>query len=88
MIQNDSGQLLRQPNQMRQLPPLPKATTLIAGTRGPQGRRGPFGVAENDGLVSVSEVRLEGAPEPIRVPVLHTFMPTSRAVFEIIRARI
>jgi hypothetical protein len=48
--------------------------TIIAGTRGPTAPWTPFRGEPNDGLVAVSEARIDEADEVLTFPVAHTFM--------------
>jgi hypothetical protein len=62
---------------------LPRPTvpyTLIAGTRGLTGRWSPFGTEPNDGLVAVSETRIQAEDPVLTFPVSHTFMMNDRRV--------
>jgi hypothetical protein len=58
-------------------------TTVIAGTRGWRGRWSPFAAEENDGVVAVDEVAIEGL-DLVRVPAWHTFLMNSREVVALI----
>ena len=54
--------------------------TIIAGTKGPRGRWSPFGDEPNDGIVAVSETRVEDDDPVILLPVTHAFMLNDPAV--------
>jgi len=60
--------------------------TLIAGTRGLEWRWTPFRGEPNDGLVAVSEARIDDADEVLTFPVAHTFMMGHPAVQGAVRA--
>lgn len=62
------------------LPPPAVPCTVVAGTRGITGRWSPFGAEPNDGLVAVTEARLDGAGTLVTLPVAHTFMMSNAAV--------
>ncbi len=87
LVHGDCGRLLAEPSRVDALPRPNVPTTLVAGTRGWRGRWSPFRSEENDGIVAVSEVMLDGA-SLVRLPVWHTFMMNSRHVFDVIRARL
>ena len=54
--------------------------TIIAGTAGPRGRWSPFGNELNDGVVAVSETRIQDDDSIVLLPVTHTFMMNNAAV--------
>ena len=83
-IHGDCGQLLADSKRMDALPDAAVPTTVIAGTRGWRGQRGPFAADENDGVVAVSEVELRELPV-VRLPEWHTFLMNSGQLFELIR---
>ena len=93
VLAGDCGQLLASQARMAQIEPgsilinsIP--VTSIVGVKGWKGRLSPFSGEVNDGIVSVSEVSAQWIAEEIRVPVLHTYMPSSRQVAQIILERI
>lgn len=83
-LAGDCGQLLGSPERMRAIGPVAAPTTGIAGVRGFLGSRGFFGPDINDGVVALSEVSAPWLPGPVQVPVIHTLLPLSSAVAEII----
>jgi pimeloyl-ACP methyl ester carboxylesterase len=87
-ITRDCGQLLASPETMTALPAAQVPTVAVIGTQGIHGRFTPFGSEENDGLVAVSEARAEWLAEEIHVPVVHTFLPSSRRIAEIMLQRL
>ena len=84
----DCGQLLASPERMAAvgIPDVP--TTAIVGTRGILNRRGPFGTETNDGVVSLSEVSAGWLEDRVFVPVVHTLLPSSGRVAEVILQRL
>ena len=50
--------------------------------------KAPFGQEPNDGVVAVSEVTAAWIDERIRVPVVHTLLPASQQVAQILLDRI
>lgn len=84
----DCGQLLSSEERMLKVSPSTVPTTSIVGTRGLYGRLSPFGDEANDGIVSASEVAADWITEEIRVPVIHTTMPYSRRISELLIERL
>jgi hypothetical protein len=76
----DCGRFLASPAEYERLPPLAVPHTVIAGTAGPCGRLSPFGADANDGVVAVSETKLDDGHEPVLVPAWHTWMMAHPAV--------
>lgn len=72
------GSLLASPGAYARIPPPAVPYTLVAGTGGWRRVPGPFGSEPNDGIVSVSETRVDAADEPTLLPVSHTFMMNDR----------
>ena len=87
-ITRDSGRLLGAPERMLSVPESPVPTIAIIGTRGLRGQYTPFGQEPNDGLVSESEARAEWLTETVRVPVIHTLLPSSKQVSQVMLERI
>ena len=79
-LAGECGQALAGPDLFARLPPPRVPYTIIAGTRGWQGRLSPFGSEPNDGVVALSETRLAPDDRVVAVPVGHTFMMNSRQV--------
>ena len=69
---------------MRAIAPFDVPTTAIAGVRDPTSRLGPFADDANDGVVAVCEVSADWFLRLTEVSVLHTFLPSSRQIAEII----
>ena len=68
------GRFLAHADQYARLPPVSVPHTVIAGTAGPTGPFSPFGSEPNDGVVAVSETKVDVAHEPVLVPAWHTLM--------------
>lgn len=80
----DCGRLLGSPERMAIIPsPLSPATS-IAGVRGISGKLSPFGNEVNDGVVSLSEVSADWLAAQIKLPVIHSLLPSSKRVAQII----
>lgn len=80
----DCGQLLGSPDRMKRIGAISSPTTGIAGVRGISGWYSPFGSEANDGVVSVSEVVAPWLSNQLEVPVIHTLLPSSSIVANII----
>ena len=83
ILNGDSGAMLSIADRIDRIPRPLVPTTLVAGTSGARGRWSPFGQAENDWIVSVEEVALEGFPL-IKLPLSHSFMMNNRRVVDLI----
>lgn len=88
MLTGDCGQLLASDARMAALPPPRVPTTAIVGTRGLPWKPDPFCGEPNDGVVAVSETCADWLTDQVRIPAVHTLMPASRAVAEIILDRL
>lgn len=88
MLTGDCGQLLASDERMGAVGPLAVRTTSIIGVRGVNGHRSPFGEEPNDGVVATSELAAEWIAEEIRVPVIHTLLPASLRVANIMLERL
>lgn len=88
LLTGDAGQALASGRRMGAIGPAPVPTTAITGTRGIQGASGPFGREPNDGVVAASESSADWADEALQVPVVHTLLPASSQVAEILLARL
>ena len=87
-LTGDCGNLLGSQEKMASIP-IPKIPTIaIVGTSGVTGPLSPFGSEINDGVVSISEVSADWFCEMIHVPVIHTFLPSSKLVSKIILERL
>ncbi|HJV88851.1 MAG TPA: alpha/beta fold hydrolase [Holophagaceae bacterium] len=79
-LTGDMGQRLADPAFMDALPSPAVPVTVFAGDAGSRSALLPFPGEPNDGVVSVEEARLGPHHDPIRLPVLHTFIMNSRRV--------
>jgi pimeloyl-ACP methyl ester carboxylesterase len=86
LLNGDAGALLADDDRIARIPPLIDPVTIIAGTRGINGRWSPFGDDVNDGIVAADETRLDGA-EWIAVAARHPFMMNSPRVRQLVRER-
>jgi pimeloyl-ACP methyl ester carboxylesterase len=84
LLNGDAGELLASELRLARIPTPTVPCTVIAGTRGINGRWSPFGDEPNDGLVAVSETRLDGAEEWISVPARHPFIMNDPGVRQLI----
>jgi hypothetical protein len=84
----DCGQMLASDSRMQAVPPVAVPTTSICGNRGIALTSRVFGAEPNDGLVAVSETSAKWITEVFLVPVLHTLLPSSARVAEIILKRL
>jgi hypothetical protein len=76
------------PTLMLTIPGSPLLTVAIIGTGGGQGWFTPFGNEVNDGVMAVNEVLADWLAEEVHVPVVHTFLPSSHLVSEVILTRL
>lgn len=83
-LTGDAGQLLASSERMAKIGALSASTTSVLGTKGIRGKYSPFLHEENDGVVAVSELTADWISEEIRVPVTHTFLPSSSRVADIL----
>jgi pimeloyl-ACP methyl ester carboxylesterase len=88
VLAGDCGQLLASEAGMAQIGPGTIPITSILGVTGWNGRLSPFQDEANDGIVAVSELSAEWIAEEIRVPLIHTYMPSSSRVAQIILERL
>ncbi|MDP9139703.1 MAG: alpha/beta hydrolase, partial [Pseudomonadota bacterium] len=84
----DCGQLLRSPLRMAEIVATTVPTTAIIGIRGLTGKRTPFGDEMNDGVVSLSEVSADWLTDQVQLPVIHTFLPSSSQVADVVLQRL
>jgi hypothetical protein len=73
---------------MSEVGPVSVPTTSIVGIRGMSSKRSPFKGDANDGVISVSETSAEWIADQVQIPTVHTLLPSSRRVGEIILARL
>ena len=86
-MNGDAGQWLTDEERFSEIPPIDVPCTIIAGTRGLNGRWSPFGDEANDGLVAVTETELNAADELITLPVTHAFIMNDAKVRELVMER-
>lgn len=88
LVTGDCGQLLSSRERLEAItmPSIP--VTSIVGTRGVPLTHKYFLDDPNDGVVAVSECQHGEIDEVIELPVIHTFLPSSRNVFHILQHRI
>ena len=79
----DCGQKLGNDDFFKSLPLPIVPKTIIAGTKGWQGKMSPFGNRPNDSLLLVEETELKGS-EIFYVPVRHSVIMYSRQVADIV----
>ena len=87
-LTRDCGQMLASEERMNRIGPVSAPLTGVIGVRGFRSHHGPFGHEVNDGIVSVAEVSAAWITDEVAVPVVHTLLPSSRRVAEIILKRI
>lgn len=78
-VTRDAGRQLTESSFFGRLPAPEVPTLVVAGTRGPRSPSLPFRGELNDGIVRVSETRLDGAPL-VLVHGVHTFLMNRRDV--------
>lgn len=78
-VTRDAGRQLTEAAFFARLPAPEVPTLVVAGTRGPRAPWLPFRGELNDGIVRVSETRLDGAPL-VLVHGVHTFLMNRRDV--------
>lgn len=84
----DCGQLLACDARMEAIGPTAARTLAIIGTSGLRATRSHFGAEPNDGIVALSELRAPWITEECHVPVVHTFLPSSQRVAELLLERL
>ncbi len=84
----DCGQLLSSEERMQRIAPSQVPTTSFVGTHGLYGKMSPFGDEINDGVVSASEVAANWITEEVQVPVVHSWMPSSKQISQLIIERL
>ena len=84
LLRGSCGQCLADASWYKRLPSPTSPYTVVAGTIGWRGRMSPFGGERNDGVVAVSETSVNAGEAPIEMPVVHTLMMNSKAVYRLI----
>ena len=88
MLTQDCGQLLGSLDRMSAISTVPVPTTIVIGTRENFLTRKLFNGIPNDGVVAVDEADHQSVKDLIIVDVLHTWLPSSRKVSNIILDRV
>lgn len=83
-VTRDCGNLLGSESRMSSVPVAKIPTVAIIGIKGWGGRGSPFGSEQNDGVVAVCEASASWIGDEVQVPVVHTLLPSSKVVAEII----
>lgn len=84
ILTGDCGQLLASQLRMSEIGSPAEPTTSIVGVRGFANSHGLFGDEPNDGVVSVAEASAHWLSNQKQVPVIHTLLPASSGVAQII----
>lgn len=84
----DCGQLLGSETRMAEIPAPSMPVTAILGVRGITGRHSPFGQEPNDGVVAVREAEADWITETLKIPEIHTLLPSSPHVARLIVERL
>lgn len=84
LLTKDCGKLLATSERMQAIPASYCPTTAVVGVKGINGKNSPFKSELNDGVVSLSEVSADWMTEQIQLPVMHSFLPSSRQVSNLI----
>src|SRR3569623_19875 len=87
-LTRDCGELLGSAQRMSGIGRTSVPTTAIVGIRGLPWQRGPFGGELNDGVVSISEVSAVWFSEQIEVSTVHTLLPASKSISNLILERV
>ncbi len=87
-LAGDCGQLLGSTARMEEIGAMAVPTTAIVGRRGLHWPARVFAGEANDGVVAVSEASAEWIRDQVLVDCVHTLLPSSRRVGEIILGRL
>ena len=87
-LAGDCGQLLGSTARMEEIGPMTVPTTAIVGRRGLPLPAKVFAGETNDGVVSVVEASADWIADQVLVDCIHTLLPASRRVGEIILERL
>jgi hypothetical protein len=88
VLTGDCGQLLASEKRMSEIGLNTCSITVIVGTKGLAWPPTLFAGEINDGVVALSEVSADAISDQISVPVIHTWLPSSQQVIEIILAKL
>lgn len=87
-LTGDCGQMLGDDARMAAIPALRTACTAIVGTRAVALTRRYFAGESNDGVVSASETSADWIDERVALPIVHTWLPASSQVADVIHRRV
>jgi len=88
LLTRDCGQLLASHERMQQVASVGSPVTAIVGERPVVLTQRFFGSDANDGVVSTSETRADWLTDTVSIPVMHSFLPGSPRVAEVILRRL
>ncbi len=88
VLAGDCGQLLASEERMAEIGPPAVPTTAVIGERTWPWKDNPFEGESNDGVVSMSEVCADWLQDRVCVDVVHTFLPSSRKVGDVVLRRL
>ncbi len=86
-LTGDCGQLLANPVAMAELPCIRSPLTSIVGIRSIPFNR-TFGDEVNDGVVALREVRAAWIKDEVQVDLIHSVLPASQAVAQVVLERL
>ena len=87
-LTGDCGQLLGSVDRMSKVLPVSVPTTSIVGVRRIIWKCRRFHDELNDGVLAVSEVSAKWITDQVQISTLHSFLPFSKHIFEIILDRL
>lgn len=87
VLTGDCGQLLANPVKMSAIPAIEGRVTSIVGIK-PIGLNSSFGAEVNDGVVALHEVRAVWLTDEVQLDLIHSLLPASPLVAEIVLARL
>ncbi len=88
LLTRDCGHLLSSPLRMSEVGTLSVPTTNIIGIRSILFTRSKFENELNDGVVAISEVTATWVADEVHIPVIHTLLPSSKLVAQLILERV
>jgi pimeloyl-ACP methyl ester carboxylesterase len=88
LLTSDCGALLGSASRMASVAPIDVASTAVVGVRGIPLTRRQFGDEANDGVVAISEVSADWQHAQVQLAVIHTALPASSRVADIILQRL
>ena len=87
LLTGDCGQLLASQQAMADIPAIESPVTSIVGIR-PIPFNRTFGDEINDGVVALSEVRANWLRDEVQLDLIHSVLPASRAVADLVLTRL